>query len=311
MKQFVKIIGVIGIFASLITCSLRAQEDASFTHFQDNRIFYNPAGIHALDEELRLSVLDREQWWGGGSDRPSFRLFNATQYLDGKRMGFAVSFYEWNQNVETDILAKLAYSYHIQLGRNAYLALGLSAGVMQGWYKNLILPDGQMGVSVDEHAKTTPNIDLGFGLELYTHSFVFGLAAQHMPIKIMSSSKVMSMHMYGYVGYNATLGQSWKLFPMLSFTTALTGYTYSMDIQLRAYYRDLFFFGGAYKMDAASVVVGANIGRHFGISYACDIPIGKITNRFKWPSHELMLTFKGCVFCNSGRSRGAELWCEY
>ena len=167
MKMMKKIIIVMAAFLALAGNG-RAQQDAQFSQFYANRLFYSPAAIVGTDELFRVSLTDREQWWGGGRDRPSYRLLNTSQFFMGKKMGVGLTVYEWNQNVETNFLAKLSYAYHLQVGQEAFFSFGVNAGVMHGFYKNIILPDGSHGPAVDGDVKTKPNLDLGLAIEFYT-----------------------------------------------------------------------------------------------------------------------------------------------
>lgn len=294
MKMMKKIIIVMAAFLALAGNG-RAQQDAQFSQFYANRLFYSPAAIVGTDELFRVSLTDREQWWGGGRDRPSYRLLNTSQFFMGKKMGVGLTVYEWNQNVETNFLAKLSYAYHLQVGQEAFFSFGVNAGVMHGFYKNIILPDGSHGPAVDGDVKTKPNLDLGLAIEFYTRELVTGLSVQHLPIRITKDSKMLALHAYYYFGYLAKINHNWALYPML--VMRMAGRAANLDINLRVFYGDLLHFGAGYRLDAAVIMAGVNIGPHFTFSYACDIPIGNIRHRFTMPSHEFVLTYRGCLSC--------------
>lgn len=288
---------IVIITASLLALagSARGQQDAQFSQFYANRLFYSPAAIVGTDELFRASLTDREQWWGGGRKRPSYRMLNATQFFMDKKMGVGLTVYEWNQNVEMDFLAKLSYAYHLQVGQEAFMSFGLNAGVVHGFYKDLILPDGSMGADVDAAVKTKPNLDLGLGLEFYTREITTGISVQHLPIRITKESKKMVLHAYYYFGYMGKLNDKWSLYPML--VMRMAGKAANLDASLRVFYRDLLHFGASYRLDAVAILAGVNIGPHFTFSYACDIPLGSIRNHFTMPSHEFVLTYRGCLHC--------------
>lgn len=294
MKRMKKIIVMMGSLFALAG-SVRGQQDAQFSQFYANRLFYSPAAIVGTDELFRVSLTDREQWWGGGRDRPSYRMLNATQYFMGKKMGVGLTVYEWNQNVETNLLARLSYAYHLQVGQEAFFSFGVDAGVLHGFYKGLILPDGSSGVDVDKDMKTKPNLDLGLGVEFYTREIVAGVSVQHLPIRITKESKKLQLHAYYYFGYLGKINRNWALYPML--VMRMAGKSTNLDASLRVFYHDLIHFGASYRLDAVAIMAGVNIGPHFTFSYACDIPLGNIRHRFTMPSHEFVLTYRGCLSC--------------
>lgn len=273
----------------------RAQQDVQFTQFYANRMFYSPAAMVGTDQLFRVSLTDREQWWGSGSDRPSYRTLNVSQFFTEQNMGIGLTVYEWNQNIETNLLAKLSYSYQLQVGREAWMSFGVNVGIMNGWYNDVVLPDGQGGGAVEDYLEASPNMDLGLGIEFYTKELVAGVSVQHLPIKIGANPMTMLFHSYYYFGYNAPLSENWSLFPMIMLRTA--GKSTNLDVSLRAFYRDIINFGASYRLDAVALMAGVNLGKHFTLSYSCDVPIGQIRNRFTKPSHELMLSFRGCIMC--------------
>ncbi len=294
MKMIKKLIIAVAALLALAG-SGRAQQDGQFSQFYANRLFFTPAAIVGTDELFRASLTDREQWWGGGKNRPSYRTLNATQYFMGKKMGVGLTVYEWNQNVEINLLAKLSYAYHLQVGQEAFMSFGLNAGVMQGWYKDLILPDGTIGKELDIDAKTKANLDLGLGIEFYTREIVAGVSLQHFPIRLSKDSKVLALHAYYYFGYLNKINRDWSVYPMLMMRMA--GRSANLDVNVRVFYQDLLHFGASYRLDAAVLMAGVNIGPHFTISYACDFPLGTIRRHFTMPSHEFVLTYRGCLHC--------------
>ena len=294
MKMMKKLIIAVAALLAMAG-SGRAQQDGQFGQFYANRLFFSPAAIVGTDELFRASLTDREQWWFGGKDRPSYRTLNATQFFMGKKMGVGLTVYEWNQNVEVNLLAKLSYAYHLQVGQEAFMSFGLNAGVMQGWYKNLILPDGTYGQPVDIDVKTKPNLDLGLGIEFYTREIVAGVSIQHLPIRLSKESKMLALHAYYYFGYLNRINRDWSIYPML--VMRMAGRSANLDINMRVFYQDLLHFGAGYRLDAVPLMAGVNIGPHFTFSYACEIPLGNIRNRFKMLSHEFVLTYRGCLHC--------------
>lgn len=270
----------------------KAQQDAQFSQFYANKLFYNPAGMIG-DKLFRVSLTDREQWWGSAG-RPSYRTLNVSQFFPDQHMGIGLTVYQWNQNIENNILAKLAYSYHLQVGQEAFLSFGLSVGVIDRFISGVVTPGGEYGGSITgELNDFNPNLDLGFGLEFYTKELVAGVSVEHVPIRLGPNPSRLALHSYYYFGYNFRLTNNWSLFPLLVLRNG-DGKT-NVDINLRAFYRDIVNFGASYRIDAVALMAGVNLGKNFGLSYSYDINLGP-TAQFK-PSHELILSFRGCLLC--------------
>ena len=130
-------------FAAEIVCvgvvmaaggAVHAQTTATlFSQQMQNKVNFNPAAV--MQKPLfDIAMFGRMQWIGF-EDAPKAVMLNASGYLPYARSGIAGSVMgEGFGNVLT-LNAKLAYSYHVHLGRMNYLSFGISAGII---YKNLM-----------------------------------------------------------------------------------------------------------------------------------------------------------------------------
>lgn len=271
-----------------------AQQDAQFSHFYANRLFYNPAGI-SDDNLLHVSLTDREQYWGTPV-HPGYRLLNGTYFFSDQNMGVGFTFHEWNMNIETDLIIKGSYMYRLQVGYDAYVNFGVSLGMIHRFLRKGYLPTGEYFIPGEED-KFNPNLDMGLGVEFHTSHILAGVAVQHLPIKLGDNPARAALHSYYYFGYNFFLDEEWSLFPMLALR--MGDRRTNLDLNVRAMYRDLVNFGISYRLDALALMAGININKNFSLSYAFDINIGVTSRRYK-PSHELVVTYR-CEFRNPDR----------
>lgn len=286
MKNIIRhFFGLVLLAAMAATCPLRAQEGAQFSQFFANRMFYNPAAM-ASDGLFRLSLTDREQYWGT-PDRPSYRLLNGSYFFDKQNMGVGITFHQWNANIENNVLFKASYMYRLQVGYDAFINFGVNAGVKHRFLSNGVLPSGDVYVSDGE--EFNPNLDMGLGIEFHTSNIVAGVSVQNLPIKIGDNPTFESLHSYYYFGYNFLLDENWALFPMVAMRMASA--SANVDVSLRASYRDVVHFGLAYRLDALVAMAGVSLGKNFSLSYAFDYNIG-VTSRLYKPSHEIILTYR-------------------
>lgn len=271
-----------------------AQQDAQFSHFFANRLFYNPAGM-SDDNLLHVSLTDREQYWGT-SFHPGYRLLNGSYFFGEQNMGVGFTFHQWNMNIENDLVIKASYMYRLQVGYDAYVNFGLSLGMVHRSLREGYLPGGERFIPTEDD-KFNPNLDMGLGVEFHTSHILAGVAVQHLPIKLGDNPARAALHSYYYFGYNFFLDEEWSLFPMLALR--MGDRRTNLDLNVRAAYRDLVTFGVSYRLDALALMAGININKNFSLSYAFDINIGVTSRRYK-PSHELVLTYR-CEFRNPDR----------
>ena len=283
----------------------RAQEDVQLSQLHANRLYVNPAGIIGTDELFRVSFTDKEQYWGKdfAGIRPSSRFLNITQYFGKARSGVGLTVYHQKDNVLNTLQIKASYAYHLQVGREAFISLGVNAGYIDGFIDNSITPDGSYlpGNELDANFKS-PNLDVGVGVEFYTNEVVAGVSVAHLPIRLSSQATMFDLHSYYYFGYSFKLDENWTLLPMISLRMART--SSNIDVNLRAFYAQWVYFGASYRIDAVSLMAGINLGPRFSLGYAIDINLpgmDKFVHRAGkrlLPSHEIILSYRGCIFCS-------------
>lgn len=279
---------VIVTFCLAAFSGLQAQEDAKFSQFYANKMFYNPAGMIS-DDLFRVSIVDKEQWWGSAQKgvRPSHRLLSVSQFFTQQNMGVALMVYQWQQNVVNNLAVKAAYSYHLQVNPESFISFGVNVGFFTNFIAKAITPSGT--ALPEGYLDQNMNMDLGLGIEFYNEEITAGVSVQHIPIRIGENPMMLSLHSYYYFGYDFQLDENWSLFPMLVLRNASR--STDVDINLRAFYRDIVYFGGSYRLDAVAILAGVSIGKNFSLGYACDINLGAIKSY--QPSHEFMLTYRG------------------
>lgn len=273
--------------AGLSFSRLRAQENAQFSQFFNNRTFYNPAAMSS-DGLLHVALTDREQYLGNYR-HPSFRQLAGSYYFTERNMAIGWNLYQWNANIENNILFKINYMYCLRVGYDAYINFGINVGVKQRFLSAGTLPSGEPFVPTSED-RYNPNLDLGVGLEFHTSNIVAGVSVQNFPIKLGPNPYVEGLHSYYYFGYNFYLNDDWALMPLVAVRVAEK--SANLDIQLRATYRDVVYFGATYRLDAVVVQAGVTLGKNFALGYAFDLNIGSTSKRFK-PSHEIVLSYRG------------------
>ncbi|MCL2412975.1 MAG: PorP/SprF family type IX secretion system membrane protein, partial [Bacteroidales bacterium] len=261
-----------------------AQDDALFTQFYANRLYFNPAATGFSDKFL-ASLTYRSQWAGDRSlsrhERPSYMLFSAAQFFADQRSGVGLTVYNARQHVQNNLLIKASYAYHLQVDEEAWLAMGVNVGLLSRGIRN-----GQTAGGDLINATNTMS-DLGFGVEFYTPEITVGLSVQHIPAIIGSREERQHTHFYFYASYRYAIDDEWMVIPTVFLRNA--SFVTTVDAAVRVSYLNMFQLGVAWRRDAVALLFGIS-WEDFSLGYSFDIHTGHI--RGARPSHEIVLSYR-------------------
>lgn len=280
------------IIIILIALPMRiyAQSDAQYSQFSNAKLFYNPAAIDGREALLNIGLLDREQWMGYAG-RPSFRMLNASYFFQQTNMGAGLTISDYTQNVEHVLNVKASYAYQLQINHESYVSMGLSAGFISRFLRNIETVSSIENIVKDEYN----NIDLGLGFEYVSSNIVAGISMTHIPVFVGMPTYRVSPHFYGYFSYNFFLADKWILTPSLILRNSILAT--NLDVNLQLQYRKRFSVGVAYRLDAFVFMAGVHLGKNFLIAYSFDLNTGSVRNTSNKgqirPSHEFGLSYKG------------------
>ena len=286
-----KFIALILFVAFLIQSPAQAQNDVLLTQQWLSRINQNPAATGNSDN-IDIFVLARQQWTGF-DDAPSTQVLNIHNYFHRIRSGVGLSATHDETGVGNRMInAKLAYAYHVNLGENWLLSLGLSGGIIQNTFDPskhfyVDITDPQLA-TLEKTSHLEPDFD--FGIELSSQRFLFGASVTHIArLPDNASTLKVSQQYFGYVNYKQPIGQSFDLIAGVRGTNF--DEAYFVDFSLTGLLLKKYWLGAMYRPDNA---VAGMIGMQFGfvrLGYSYDYSIGNISSLAK-NSHELMLSFK-------------------
>ena len=117
------------ILFSASSVMLKAQQDPQFTHNMFNHAFVNP-GSYGMSDGVTVTGIFREQWLGL-KDENNYKVGPETFLLTGDspirvlRGGLGVGIAQDMEAYTKNMLVKLGYSYHINLG-NGKLGIGFN-----------------------------------------------------------------------------------------------------------------------------------------------------------------------------------------
>lgn len=298
---------------SLLGNALRAQQDAQFTHYMFNQVYFNPA-FAGLTNSNSVMAIHRSQWFGydgtlnnGGSPTTQFISYNGLSNLwNGGFAGYVVND---NLGPVNNLEMQLAGSFVLEINDNSSLTFGLKAGLFSTNinFDEIIVVDPNDGLVGMSGRESQMNPDLGVGLLYRNGNFFGGLSANHLlqPEFDFGNSQVSNQlvrHYYVMAGYDYALSQEVTITPTLLIKN--TGFNeYSWDLTAIAKVREKLWFGVAYRdTESASALIGYKLlqDQSLSLGYAFDFVFNDAANK-EPTSQEIMLiyTFRS----NDGKRR--------
>ncbi len=232
MKHVYKI-----IFALLVGTAflgeLHAQQDAQFSQYMFNGLFYNP-GYAGIEGVTRATVITRRQWLGYSNSKdyvsqngnsPTSQAININTRLPllKSRTGAGLGIVYDNLGPVTSYEIQLSGAYHIKLG-NGLLGVGVRGGTyaqaLRGDWYLVVDPSDPIYTSLANNSARQLKLDLAGGLWYQTNKWYVGASLNHLTRQRfsynMSSDDINSLlnnHMHVTGGYTFVLSNTLKLTP--------------------------------------------------------------------------------------------------
>lgn len=284
-----------------------AQQDAQFSMNMFNRLAINP-GYAGTNKALCATILYRDQWDKfPGAPKTGLLSVDYGQVAHGG-IGFTID--QDQLGFDKTLKAKLAYSFHLQLGTDGVLGIGLDAGMInKSMTGNFIAPDGTTtagGGGTDNAIPWTgtsaTTYDVGFGLYYTNQKLYVGLSSLHLPAqKINDKSSAgstyplsydfqyqVARHYYVMAGYKFQINNQFDLTP--SVLTKSDASSTQLDFNVLARWNQMVFVGASYRLtDAIPVMAGIEY-KGFKLGYAYDVTLSALKNHSAG-THELMLGY--------------------
>ncbi len=269
------------LFAGFV---VSAQQDAQFTQNMFNKLGVNP-GSAGHNGGICATFLTRSQWMGFDG-RPQTHLFSADARFSKHGVGLTV--FQDKLGIESSLIAKLAYAYHLNLGPGE-LGIGLEVGMVNKSFGDefVAIQDPLQDPSIPNASTSAMTFDAGLGLfyEIKDKMYV-GISTLHLPQSELKDvadgnspggegalSYASSRHYYIMAGYDWDVSggaQKWVIKPSILAKTDAS--STQLDVNALAVYNKLVWGGVSYRVqDAIAVLAGVNIpqvpGLKFGVSY--------------------------------------------
>ncbi len=271
---------------------LSAQQDPQYTQYMYNMNVINPA-YAGSKESLSLTALYRKQW-SGLDGAPETITFSGHSPI-GEKVGLGLSAIKDELGPIKETNVYIDFSYTLQLGGQAKLALGLKAGATfhDVGLTDLDLQDDNDPFFSQDINNTYPNI--GAGAFFYTENFYLGVSVPNFLNSVHLDENGLkygseTQHFFATTGYVFQVNDNFKLKPSVMVKSAFES-PLSFDANLNALFFDKFEIGASYRLDDSfSGLVGFQVTDNIRIGYAYDHVVSDL-EVVAPASHEVILTF--------------------
>ena len=282
--------------ASMILCSVKAQQDEQFSQNMFNRLHPNP-GVAGSNNAICATLLGRSQWVGFDGKPESYLLSvhaPVPMLLGG--VGLTVRKDQLGQENTTGL--KLAYAYRMVLGTGD-LGIGVGLGMLSKQIGNnwRAIDDVSLDTSIPDNGAKKTTFDMDLGLYYKTDKLYVGISSLHLPSSTLKASDFkykIARHYYIMAGYDYDI-TSLPLTLQPSVFVKTDGSSTIIDLNVNALYNNMVWAGVTFRANDAIVpMVGfmkegiANGTVKIGYSY--DVTTSLLKNHSKG-THEIMLGY--------------------
>lgn len=282
MNRFILLVGL--LMGNGMLASVQAQQDAQYTQFMFNKLFFNPA-YAGSKKALCLNGLYRKQWIG--IDRaPQSATLQGHGAVWKNRIGLGASI-DYDQIGFTDnINLATNYSYIIRFRRDNFLSLGLRASLSYlqiRWGEANPSQDNDQAIpSSGLNSTLMPNF--GAGIYYESKHWYAGLSVPHLfenqlEFAVQNNGGVtprLRQHYYLMGGLNYKIARDVDIQPNILFKYVGNA-PLDVDINLSFVFLERFLAGVTYRVgDSIDLMVRWQIAPQFQIAFAYDITLSPL-----------------------------------
>lgn len=284
-----------------------AQQDASFTHYKFNQLYYN-AGYAGISGATTFKLLHRSQWLGYSADfdkggSQSSQMFSADVPLLAFNGGVGFTVITDKIGPMRNTSTQLSLSKHAKIGKGK-LGLGLQASgnfVQFGLYDYRPPQEGTLDTdpSIPKDRDLTSAFDLAGGAWYESKEFFVGLGVNKLMNNNFNYTSLEDeggfvKHFYLMGGYNFEVSYDLVLTPTLLIKSSnFSERGTQFDLGAIATYKNDMWGGLNFRQgESIGVLLGKNLSKDqkLKLGYSLDMTIKGLAGK-KFTSHEIMLTY--------------------
>jgi type IX secretion system PorP/SprF family membrane protein len=276
----------------LVSCSLKAQQDAQSSMYFFNPLNFNPAyaGTRGC---ANITSVGRAQWLGWeGAPKTQFLSIHAPAIR--QKIGLGGNLNMDKVGARSSINATAHFAYHLQLNEDDLkLSFGASGGIQRDQYnfRGLIVTD-----NTDPNylfANSTLNSNFGFGTYLYSKKYYAGFSLPRLINRSLDNNtgnSILQRHLYIMAGYVYSLNSVIDIKPSILYKNTANSPA-SADLNLSAYFYQKLWIGMLYRVnDAIGFNTSFQVNDNLMIGYAYDFPLNQKMIR-QIGGHEFVISY--------------------
>ena len=230
-----KLYGLILFFVLVIsTMPAFAQQDAQFTQYMWNTLYFNPA-YAGVDGVTSISATHRTQWANYGAGNPVTQLVSFNTPVFRLSSGFGLHFMNDRIGANKNMEFKASYAYHLHLKElNTKVSFGVSAGAYaQAINSDNFIPNQPNDWVLDLGRDYQLRPDLGAGVYFQSQKVYGGIGFNHLLKSEFNFGNDLTRmplqdHMNVMVGYDYIYGRKITLSPSILVQTDFNQYTVTL-----------------------------------------------------------------------------------
>lgn len=282
-----------------------SQQEAQYTQFMFNKLYYNPAYAGAK-ESLCFSAIYRNQWLGIDG-APQTATFNVHAPIWKKRMGLGLSVTNDQIGLSNRWNFDFNYAYRIALKNESTLSIGLRGSLS---YMSIRWNDAQLTQTIDqsvpagENSKMLPNF--GAGVYYQARKWYVGFSIPRLfrnRIDFNTNNQAtiepeLTQHYFLTGGVSIDIAKNVSLQPnvMLKY---VPNTPFDADINLSVVFFEKVLFGVTYRVgDSVDGILQWRIVPQFTLSAAYDFTLTPLQS-YNSGSFEVMVQY--CLCCQKGK----------
>lgn len=212
-----------------------AQQEAQFTQYMFNQLFYNPA-YAGVDGVTSLTAAHRTQWAGYGAGNPVSQVVSFNAPIFRLSSGFGLHFVNDQLGSQDNLQIQASYAYHLHLKE---LNTKVSFGVRAGTFAQAINPNDFIAIQPDDPVllfgrdyQIRP--DLGAGVYFQSQKVFGGIGLSHLLKSEFDfgsdvTRQPLENHMNVMFGYDYVYGRKITLTPSFLVQTDFNQYNFTLS----------------------------------------------------------------------------------
>lgn len=289
------------------------QQNANFSMYYSNGLFYNPAYAGSHDA-VSLNAGYRYQW-AGMPGAPQTATGSVHSPLKNERIAIGAIYSYDRVGVTKTNSADISFAYRIPIGKKkeTKICIGVSAG-----FKNYRADLNSVATTDADDAAFTGNSqnrwlpDAGFGIYIYSRKFFAGSSLSNIlfsrlngKTSVFEGSPVVAHqypHLYLTTGYVLNISSVVKFIPSALFRYVPGHAPISFDFNASFIFLDRIRLGASYRLEDCYVfMVAGHVTKQLRIGYAYDLSVSPV-RKYTSGSHEVTFGFDFSAIKGKGRN---------